>query len=138
MIGSIALSIILEQFGMSPSVNAIFETNIDLIFWIMLFIQLLGEELFKVSVFLILMHLIFKIASRKLSVILSTIITLTIFGLLHYTAYSGAIVHIILVIGWGEIFYFYAYLKTKNVVVSYITHLLVDGIVFLSSMLVNF
>lgn len=133
---SMLLISILEYGGMASDANAVFDVNMDLMFWIMTSIQLLGEELFKISVFLIMLHLFFKITSRKLSIIFATVVTLLVFGLLHYTAYSGALVHIIVVIGFGGIFYFYAYLKTKNVVVSYIVHFLIDAIPFLISMMV--
>lgn len=58
------------------------------------------------------------------------VISLLIFGLIHYNSYNGALAQIIFVIGFGSIFYTYAYLKTKNVIVAYISHILIDGIVF--------
>lgn len=125
---SIVMGILLENLGLAPTTNAAVESNMDLVFWIMTFIQLLGEELFRASIFLIMMHALFNIASRKLSIILSTIVALLIFGLMHVNTYGGALAHIILIIGLGGIFYFYAYLKTKNVILSYIIHILIDVI----------
>ena len=44
----------------------------------------------------------------------------------HYSAYSGRIFQILLIQGLGSIFNLYAYMKTKNVFVSYIVHLMID------------
>lgn len=135
---AIAMGFVLDYLNMAPGTNVVFNEKMDIVFWIGAFIQLLGEELYKVSSFLIILHVIFKIThKRKLSVICGVIITLLSFGLLHYNAYEGAVVHIILTIGLGGIFYFYAYLKTKNVMVGYIVHLLIDGIPFLFATLVQ-
>jgi membrane protease YdiL (CAAX protease family) len=51
---------------------------------------------------------------------------MAIFGLAHYQ--YGPIIQILLIQGLGSIFDLYAYLKTKNVLVSYSAHLLFDFI----------
>ena len=136
---SIAMISLLSVFTASPEANPVFGANMDLLFWVMTFIQLLGEELFKVSLLLIAMHVIYMATSkRKLSLVLGVIIALVVFGLVHWNAYGGNIAHLILVIGLGGIFYFYAYIKTKNVAVSYIIHILIDGIPFLMAMIIKF
>lgn len=133
---SLSMIGVLSYFSLSPDMNPVFDANMDLLFWVMLFVQLLGEELFKVSIFLLVMHVVYVATSnRKLSLVLGVIIALIVFGMAHWNSYGGNIVHIILVIGLGGIFYFYAYLKTKNVAVSYITHVLIDAIPFALSMI---
>ena len=96
----------------------------------------MGEELFKVIAFLIAMFLIYRITkNRKVSMIIGVLAALLAFGALHYYSYSGNWPQIIFIIGIGSLFYFYAYLKTKNVMVSYIVHLLIDGIIFVCAIL---
>ena len=122
----------LISFSGTPTAsNAALESSMDIIFWINVFIQIMGEELFKLSLFLLLMFLIYKLAkNRKMSIVLSVLITLLVFGLMHHTAYADSWLQIIFVIGLGSVFYLYAYLKTKNILTSYIVHLLIDLIVF--------
>ena len=55
--------------------------------------------------------------------------------MIHVSAYSGRILQILLIQGLGTIFDLYAYMKTKNVVVSYIVHVLIDYIPFTMMML---
>ena len=121
---------ILELIGIQTAANAS-NGAVDLLFILISFIQIIGEELIKVIVFLIAMFLVYKITNnRKLSIVISTAIALLIFGLMHYSAYNGNLIQIIFIIGLGSVFYMYAYLKTKNVVVSYLCHIIIDGLVF--------
>ncbi|WP_407415379.1 type II CAAX prenyl endopeptidase Rce1 family protein [Methanobrevibacter sp.] len=92
-------------------------------------IQLWGEEFFKIFLLLLIMFGVYKYTNnRKLSLISGILVTLIVFGLLHYNAYGGKIIQILLIQGFGSIFELYAYLQTKNVVVSYLIHLIVDSI----------
>lgn len=135
---SFAMLYLLEQLALVPPPNPVLDANMDLVFWIMAFIQLLGEELFKISIFLIVMHIAYKATSnRKLSMVCAVIIALVVFGLAHFDTYGGNLAHVILIIGFGGIFYFYAYLKTKNVAVGYIVHVLIDGIPFFMTVILN-
>lgn len=129
---TISITMLIDVLHMAPVENAIFSVNMNLVFWITVFIQLLGEELYKLAVFLILMHLLYKFTkNRKISIICSAIVALLSFGLMHYYSYNGNLAQIICVIGIGGLIYFYPYLKTKNILVSYIVHILIDGIPFL-------
>ena len=122
---SLAPNAILTEFN-SPSVFLI----------IISLMQLIGEEFFKIFMLLILMYVVYKLTNnRGLSISLGLIITLAIFGFAHYRAYSGRILQILLIQGLGSIFDLYAYMKTKNVVVSYIIHVIIDYISFILSML---
>lgn len=135
---AVSLNTIFAYFGIGINSNAGLDIDMDIVFWITTLFQLLGEELFKVIILLIVMFLVYKFTNRrKLSMVCGVIISLLIFGLAHYNAYNGALVQIIFTIGLGSFIYFYAYLKTKNVVVSYLTHVLIDGIIFLLVMIVK-
>lgn len=88
-------------------------------------IQLMGEELFKVILLIILMYVAYKFLNRKQSIIVSLIITLASFGLLHAGFYGG-VVNVLLIQGLGSIFEMFLYLKTKNIMTSYACHLIYD------------
>ena len=123
---------ILSALSMPTAGNAIFGVNMDLAFWINVILQLMGEELYKLLVFLIVMALVYRFTNRrKIAMICGIIVAIFSFGLLHYSAYAGNLAQIIFVIGLGSLIYLYAYLKTKNIVVSYMVHLLIDGLPFL-------
>ena len=116
---------VLTEFS-SPSVFLIIST----------LMQLLGEEFLKIFMLLIIMHVVYKLTNnRGSSIALGLILTLFIFGIAHAGAYSGRILQILLIQGLGSIFDLYAYMKTKNVVVSYIIHVLIDYIPFTYTMI---
>lgn len=104
-------------------------TPINLINIITMIVQLMGEELFKIILLILIMSLIYHFSkNRKLSIIISAIVTMITFGAVHSS--YGPLIQILLVQGLGSIFDLYAYLKTKNVLVSYTAHLLFDFIPF--------
>lgn len=134
MYGIIVASILIQS-GVQTYANAIITFDMDLIFWITTLIQLLGEELFKISLFILTLFAVYHFThKRKLAIVCGVILSLLVFGLLHYNAYNGALLQIILIISIGGIFYTYAYLKTKNVVVTYIIHIIIDAIPLLAVM----
>ena len=93
--------------------------------------QLIGEELFKIFMLLIGMYVIYKITkNRGLAIGLALIVSMSIFGLAHSRAYNGRLLQVLLIQGFGAFFNLYAYMKTKNVIVSYIIHLFIDFIPF--------
>ena len=95
------------------------------------FIQIIGEELFRVFIFLMALYLLYKYTqNRKLSIILATIIALLVFGAMHVNSYDNMIYNL-LIIGLGGFFEFYPYLKTKNVLLSIILHVLYNLTVIL-------
>lgn len=96
---------------------------------IAVFFQLFGEELIKFMVFIILFAVLMKYSdNRKVSIVVATVLMIIYFGLIHYNAYSGRIVQILLMQGLGSIFIVFAYLKTKNIFVSYMCHVIIDFI----------
>ncbi|WP_432645312.1 CPBP family glutamic-type intramembrane protease [Methanobrevibacter sp.] len=101
------------------------ESLISLIF------SMMGEELIKFIPFVFLMRLVYKSTNnRRFSIIISTFIVLIFFGLLHYD-FETPIISLLLLQGLGSIFEFYGYIKTKNLFVPYLSHLLTDGIIFI-------
>lgn len=93
--------------------------------------QLIGEELFKIFMLLIGMYVIYKITeNRGLAIGLALIVSMSIFGVAHSRAYNGKILQVLLIQGFGAFFNLYTYMKTKNVIVSYILHLFIDFIPF--------
>lgn len=126
---SIIMLYILHGAGVGTNSNVI-TRHIDIILYLCLIIQILGEELFKIILMLTVMFLVYSFTSkRKISMICGLVISLLMFGLIHYNSYNGALAQMIFVIGFGSVFYTYPYLKTKNVIVAYLSHILIDVIV---------
>lgn len=75
------------------------------------------------------MYVIYRFThERGIALLLGLILSMIIFGLVHYTAYEGRILQILLIQGFGSVFEYYAYLKTKNVWVCFLVHVLRDFI----------
>ena len=107
--------------GMSASINLIQD--------ITMFFSLFGEELVKFFVFIILFAVLMKYSgNRKVSIVVATVLMLVYFGLSHIPAYSGKVLQVLLIQGFGSIFTVFAYLKTKNIFVSYMIHFIIDFI----------
>lgn len=91
--------------------------------------QLFGEELFALFALLIFMTVaygLFKL-NRKTSLIIGLVASGFIFGMAHYKAYDWHLAQMLLIIGAGRIFLTFAYLKTKNILASFLVHVGVDG-----------
>ena len=100
-----------------------------------LIFSMMAEELVKFIPLMFLLRVLFKYTSnRKLSIIISSAVTLVFFGLIHLEP-GVSIISVLLIQGLGSIFHLYAYLKTKNLITSYIAHLMTDAIVLIISML---
>ncbi len=103
----------------------------NLVFWISVIVQIMGEELIKFSIFLFTLTLMYKkTGRRKLGIIVATIVTCVIFGVMHLTAY-GNLGQVILVQGGSATVSVYQYIRTKNILVTYATHFLFDAYTFL-------
>lgn len=103
-------------------------TNMDLNFLILMtnILQIISEEIFRAFVFILLLYLLYKITNnRKISIIISSLVMLVLFGLLHYNTYPN-IVQILFFQGFGSIFELFGYLKTKNLVVAILIHLIIN------------
>ncbi|MGN0176769.1 MAG: type II CAAX prenyl endopeptidase Rce1 family protein [Methanobrevibacter sp.] len=105
-----------------------FVVNVEFI--ISLIFSMMGEELVKFIPFAFLMRLIYKgTNNRKLSITISTAIILVFFGLIHYD-FQTSIISVLLLQGLGSTFEFYGYIKTKNLFVPYLSHILTDAVIF--------
>ena len=125
---SMAMLSILEYLKLS-SKSAVQHIPANLINIIIMIVQLMGEELFKIILLILIMSLVYHFSkNRKLSIIISAIGTMAAFGVAHQS--YGPLIQVLLIQGLGSIFDLYAYIKTKNVLVSYCAHLLFDFIPF--------
>lgn len=91
-----------------------------------LFFSLMVEEFLKFIPFMFFLRVAFKFSNnRKLSVIVSMVLVMLFFASLHAENWN-MFVFAIFIQGFGSIFEFIGYIKTKNILVSYITHIVTD------------
>ena len=137
MIYAIAMDGILELFEQTSAVTGDYFG----LTWEMLFslvFSMLAEELIKFIPLMFFMRFVFKFTNnRKLSVVVSSTIVLIFFGLLHYDPQVTPLISVLLIQGLGSIFEIYGYVKTKNLFVPYLCHLLTDGFIFLLILLIG-
>ena len=129
---SIIVGSVLDAYGLSgmeggaETFGITVETTIGLIF------SMMGEELVKLIPLMFLMRFVYKFTSnRNLAIAVSSIIILIGFGLLHYAPPYSTVISVLALQGFGTIFELYGYLRTKNLFVPYISHLLTDAFVFI-------
>ena len=91
-------------------------------------IQLVGEELFKFIGIVLPMIFTYKYLGRKGAIIVGIIVSQLIFSIAHISAYGSNIADLIFTIGIGSIVFPLIYVKTKNIAVSYLVHLIWDFI----------
>lgn len=92
-----------------------------------LVVCLFGEELFKFCIFIFGLVLVYKLTSnRKVSIVFAAFLTMLLFGTYHFYEGYGNLLSFIIMQGFGSIFDVLAYIKTKNVLVSYLIHLIFD------------
>ena len=128
------MEMILKQFGI-VSPGPMDSNSITVMTLITSIFSLMGEEFFKFIPFIFLLRVLYKFSNnRKLSVILSVAIIMVMFACFH--AYNPTmLIFALFVQGFGSIFEFYGYIKTKNLLVPYLTHLLTDEIIFIIALL---
>ena len=98
---------------------------------ISLVFSMMAEELIKFIPLMFLLRVFFKYTSnRRLSIMASSVITLIFFGLIHLEP-TVSIISVLVVQGAGSIFHLSVYLKTKNLFVSYLSHLMTDASVLI-------
>ncbi len=127
---AIIMSMLLEQFAIIGG-DLVGETTVSLMSILPLFFSLMTEEFVKFIPFMFFMRVFFKYSdNRKLSVISSMILVMIFFASLH--AYNfNMFIFALFIQGFGSIFEFIGYIKTKNILVSYITHLCTDLFIYL-------
>lgn len=124
---SIGMGLLLNSLGLQMQGNAIYSETRGPAFFAFLLVQLLGEEMIKLNIFLGVMIFAFRATdNRKTSVIIAIVVTLFIFGIAHFRAYNGAIAQILLIQGLGSMFDLFCYMRTKNILTSYAMHVLQD------------
>ena len=122
-------------FHVPPTANAVMDADMDLTFWVVILIQLFGEEMFKLLIFLVFLILLYKLTNKRtLSVVVATAVTLLCFALVHATAYDFNWSQILINQGLATFFCMYNYLKSKNILTSYIQHVILDAIPFVLAM----
>ena len=95
-----------------------------------LLFSLMGEELIKLIPFLLFLRIFYKYSNnRKLSIVAAMLLVM-VFFFFFYLMDLKSLPSVLLMQGLGSIFEFYGYIKTKNVFISYITHLLTDVFIF--------
>ena len=120
-------------FPLKP--NIIVNANKDALFWLVFFIQIFGEELFKLSMFFTALSILYKRASRidNCSLAISVLFATFLFAAAHAHAYGG-ILQPLMIIGIGNIVLILEYVQSKNVVVPYVSHVIVDMIPLMATM----
>lgn len=103
-------------------------------------IQLVWEELYKFILFITALYVSYRFTGKRgFCVVIATLFALTFFGALHLSVYSD-LFYSVVTIGYGSIVTAYAYLRTKNLLVSYLVHLCYDLIlmvlIYLATLLV--
>ena len=91
-------------------------------------IQLVGEELYKFILLVLPMIFLYRRICRRASLIAGIIFSQLVFSLSHAHAYSFNIPYILLAIGIPSVIFPLLYLRTKNITVTYIAHLIWDFI----------
>lgn len=120
---------ILQLFGISGA-GLGGHVKITIMSFVSLIFPLMTEEFVKFIPFMFFLRLIYKYSdNRKLSVILSMIITMVFFALIHSFSWK-IFLFAIFIQGFGSIFEFIGYIKTKNIFVSYLTHFFTDFIIY--------
>lgn len=89
-------------------------------------IQLFGEEMLTLIFFLFFAQVFGRCCkTQKGALIIAWIGSAIVFGLLHYPTYQNWL-HVLLVIGGARLILSLAFLKSKNLITSYIAHLVDD------------
>lgn len=114
-------------------------TGDRLLFFLKTLPQLFGEELLTILPFLALawlFHSKFKMA-RLPSIALAWLLSAVLFGLAHLPTYGWNLVQCLVVIGSARLVLTLAYLKTKNIWVSFGAHVINDWTLFGAGLLMG-
>jgi len=132
MIYSVVIGLVLEQVGISPSSGV--DMAVNFMIYPQLIFSMMTEEFIKFIPFIFFMRVIYKYTeNRKTAIIVAMTIVMIVFGMLHADSWI-MLIYAILVQGLESIFEFYGYIKTKNMLIPYITHLAIDA--FIMSMII--
>lgn len=131
-IGYFAYAMIMERvlgyFGILGTSGA--SNTITVMTFVTGIFSIMTEEFIKFIPFIFLLFVIYKYSdNRKLSAILSMIVTIVLFAFIH-TLNLQAFIFLLLIQGVGSLFEFFGYFKTKNILIPYITHLMTDFLIY--------
>lgn len=129
MIYSLVVGSVLDFYGWgaTPTID---ENSLNIASTFALLFSLMGEELIKFIPFMLFLRIFYKYSNnRKLSIVVSMIIVMVFFALLHAMDFRS-LFSVLVLQGLGSIFEFIGYIKTKNIWISYITHLCTDVFIF--------
>ncbi|AMD17196.1 hypothetical protein TL18_03655 [Methanobrevibacter sp. YE315] len=134
MIYSIVMDFILSQFGIVSS-GTLDPHSFNIFTMFSMIFQVMGEEFVKFIPFIFFLRVIYKYSNnRKLSIISSVALIMVMFAALH--AYNPIMfIFALFIQGFGSIFEFYGYIKTKNILVPYLCHLLTDEFIVMITLL---
>lgn len=93
---------------------------------IRLLVQLFGEELIKFIPLVISAAFLYKYIGRKAAIVGAVIISQILFSFIHIPAYGFSILFLLIAIGLNSIVLPLVYVKTKNLALCYLIHLLYD------------
>ena len=131
---TLAMDPILAQFGIISSgtvdpTSFSVMTSFEFIFWV------LGEEFIKFIPLMFFLRVLYKYTNnRKLSIIISVALVMLMFASMHAFNYV-MLIYAVFIQGLGSIFEFYGYIKTKNIIVPFLCHLLTDEFILLMVLL---
>ncbi len=119
---------VLGMFGLVPA--NLGGQQITVMTFLSLPFSLMTEEIIKFIPFMFFLRVVYKYSeNRKLSIILSMIVTMIFFAFLHGFTLK-LFLFTIWIQGLGSIFEFIGYIKTKNILVSYLTHIFSDLFIY--------
>ena len=129
LIYATVVSMILGHFGIVSS-GLGEQSSVSLMDAVTLVFSIMSEEFVKFIPFMFFLRVCYKFSeNRKLSIVLSVLLVMAMFASMH--AYNYVMfIFALFIQGFGSIFEFIAYIKTKNVLVSYITHLFTDVFIY--------
>ena len=128
---SLIMTNLLDASGLASTGSG----DADIVPIISLVFSMMAEELMKFIPLMFLLRVLFKYTSnRRLSIMLSSAVTLVFFALIHLEP-GVSLLSVLLIQGLGSIFHLYVYLKSKNLFASYLSHLMTDAIVLIMAML---
>ena len=128
---SLIMTPLLDASGLASTGSG----DAEIISIISLLFSMMAEELMKFIPLMFLLRVLFKYTSnRRLSIMVSSAVTLVFFALIHLEP-NVSLLSVLLIQGLGSLFHLYVYLKTKNLFASYLSHLMTDAFVLITAML---
>lgn len=100
-------------------------------------IQLFGEELMTFVVFMpVLQFFHHYIKKGKAPLIIAWVVSSIVFALVHLQTYAYNVIQVLLIIGVARMILSLGFILTDNLIVSYISHIVDDNIIFIYTMIV--